>query len=243
MRDIQDIRRANTRKIIEESFGNQTKLGEALGKSSSEMTRYLKADSPQPRSITSSFAREIERAGGKPENWLDQDHDSGAKVKKISDLAAFDAAAPSNVSDARAARGRLPIISWVIAGQWAEIEDFFLPPEDYKYIETTENLSEREAIALEVEGYSMYNPEDPKSFPPGSIIIVKRPDLRQPRSGDFVVVRLDNEHRSTFKQLFFEGDKMVLKPLNPDPVYKTIILDRPATLIGVVTEKVIRTIY
>ncbi len=241
MHDIQQIRRLNTARIVQDVFqGVKSRLAEKLNVQPSYITRITEANASGARAIGDDLARRIEEASGKPRNWLDQSH--GAIVTEtIGDAAKIGDALVGNVTHALPTRGRVPVVSWVNAGSWAAIDDHFLPEEEYEWLDTTEKLTEREAIALMVDGDSMYKPDDPKSFPPGCFIVVKRADLREPRSGDFVVVRLEDEQRSTFKQLMYDGDRMYLKALNP--AYPTIKVESRATIVGVVVEKILRTHY
>lgn len=241
MFDIQQIRRTNTARIVHEVYeGVNARLAERLGVQPSYITRILRPGASGARAIGDDLARRIEEAGGKPANWLDHEH-TKPTTQVVLDAGNISDSAVGELNAAMPTRGRVPVVSWVIAGAWAEIDDHFLPHDDYEWLDTSERLTEREAIALMVEGDSMYKPDDPKSFPPGCFIVVKRPDMREPRSGDFVVVRLDDEKRSTFKQLMYDGDQMYLKALNP--AYPAILVKTPATIVGVVVEKILRTRY
>jgi SOS-response transcriptional repressor LexA len=80
---------------------------------------------------------------------------------------------------------------------------------------------------LRVQGHSM----EPR-FTEGELIFVD-PDA-EAHHGSFVVVRLDDAHQATFKQLVIEGGRRYLRPLNerwPDPI---IEINGHATLCGVV---------
>lgn len=84
-----------------------------------------------------------------------------------------------------------------------------------------------EAFALRVYGDSM----EPL-FPNGCIITVE--PTMEPKSGMFIVVRLDGTSEHTFKQLVIDGPHRFLKPINPR--YPIIPLDEHAVICGVVVE-------
>ncbi|BBL71098.1 LexA family protein [Methylogaea oryzae] len=114
----------------------------------------------------------------------------------------------------------VPVVSWVAAGNWREmIED-----DEHKSIAVTCKVG-RNAYALQIKGDSM----EPV-FPNGSYIVVD-PDL-EPRPGNYVVVRLNETHEATFKQLIVEGGIQYLKPLNPR--YPIMEVRQEASFCGVV---------
>ena len=126
----------------------------------------------------------------------------------------------------------LPLISWVRAGTWAEVEDPYEPGQYERLIPVTKRYSNR-AYALMMEGDSMDAPNGP-SFPSGSIIAVE--PNREARNGSYVVARLEDSHEATFKQLVVDGDRKYLKPLNPR--YPVIEINTPMTICGVVRQLV-----
>lgn len=85
MQDIYEIRRTNALLILNTRFGGQkTRLARAIddlpesaGRSPlqpSYLSRALLRDAADPKNIGPELARKIEKAGGLPANWLDQDH-------------------------------------------------------------------------------------------------------------------------------------------------------------------------
>lgn len=123
----------------------------------------------------------------------------------------------------------VPLISWVQAGQWKEVNDIHPVGQSDEYISVTAKVGPN-AIALKVRGDSM-EPE----FPEGSIIIVD-PD-REAKNGSYVVVRLDEEMEATFKQMVVDGSRIYLKPINPRyPILE--INGKKATTVGVVVQMV-----
>ncbi len=124
---------------------------------------------------------------------------------------------------------KVPIISWVNAGEFAMTED---PRQlaDYDEWVWTQTRGPN-VFALRVEGDSM-EPE----FREGEIIIVN-PHIAW-EVGNYVIVK-NSEGEATFKQLKKKGDMWVLHPLNPK--YEDIEVDnRQLYVVGVVVEKIKR---
>ena len=88
---------------------------------------------------------------------------------------------------------------------------------------------------LRVRGDSMYNPGGRHSYADGEIIFVD-PD-RDAKPGDRVIVRLDDKHEATFKQLLIEDGRKMLKALNPEWTPRYIEINGNATITGVVVGK------
>lgn len=134
-------------------------------------------------------------------------------------------------------RGRVPLISWVAAGNLGEVQDMYAPGEADEWIDT-ETQPGQSAFALKVTGDSMTSPYPGEvSFPDGSIIIVD--PGRSASAGDFVVAKDVNTQQATFKKLAHDGGRWFLKPLNP--TYPTVEIDDPGLrVIGRVIESVTR---
>ena len=126
----------------------------------------------------------------------------------------------------------LPLISWVRAGEWTEIEDTHEQGTYEKLIPVTKRYSNR-AYALKLTGDSM-QALDGDSFPTGSIICVE--PQRPANNGSYVVIRLESSNEATFKQLVIDGDRRFLKPLNPR--YPIMEITEPTTICGVVRQLV-----
>jgi SOS-response transcriptional repressor LexA len=144
-----------------------------------------------------------------------------------------DVAPAANVESAPPGR-RVPLISWVQAGMWAEVQDNFHPGEADDWAIAFDTLPGKSAFALRVSGDSMTSPYPGElSFPDGTIIIVD-PD-RQADAGTFVVAKDVTTQKATFKKLTHDGGRWFLKPLNPS--YPTIEIDDPGMrVIGRVIE-------
>ncbi|MBN3344876.1 helix-turn-helix domain-containing protein [Pectobacterium brasiliense] len=137
-----------------------------------------------------------------------------------------------NVSPAALGAMRIPIISWVQAGNWASEVDARNLEGTFDYILTTE-IHSISTFALNVKGKSM-EPE----FKEGDTIVID-PDIC-PNPGDYVVAK-NGSGEATFKKYRSRGisddgtDIFELVPLNPD--YATLNSTQThIIIIGVVVE-------
>lgn len=133
-------------------------------------------------------------------------------------------------------KGKMPVISWVAAGDWIEVMPTTMD-DVIQWIAKPEHLSER-AFGLIVRGRSML-PE----FKPDEIIYVE-PNITpwDLKDGDLVVVQCNDDTDATFKQLVM-GDghnDMYLKPLNPDWHEQRLTPMGECSLVGVVDGKYTR---
>lgn len=138
------------------------------------------------RSFGEKAALNMQKRAGLPENYFD---------------------AVSNTLPGPSIRGSVPLISWVKAGVWCGSPDIFHPGEADDFYPTTAKVSDT-AYALLVDGDSM----EPK-FPHGCVIIVD--PAKQAENGAYIVVRETESAAATFKQLYIDGSRKYLKPLNP----------------------------
>lgn len=131
-------------------------------------------------------------------------------------------------------RRPVPLISWVQAGMWTEIQDNFLPGEAESWVAPMHSKPNGHAFALVVDGDSMTSPySGGRSFPEGTVLIVD-PDMGY-GPGDFVIAKDVLTQQATFKQLTTDGGRWYLKPINPS--YATMEIDDPAIrVIGRVCE-------
>jgi SOS-response transcriptional repressor LexA len=125
---------------------------------------------------------------------------------------------------------QVPLISWVRAGGWGEIDDH--NPDTADTITAHYSNPSKYAFALTVDGDSMTSSIG-LSFPHGCNIIVD-PE-RSPQAGDYVVAKDVISQKATFKKLTTDGVGWYLQALNKD--YKTIEIDHlDKRIIGVVIE-------
>lgn len=127
-------------------------------------------------------------------------------------------------------RGKVPLISWIQAGNWLEMDVSQIEHSTH-YIHTA-NVGPR-AFALRVIGDSMTSLVG-KSIPDGSVVIVD-PDIT-PEHGKVVVARLDDSNEATLKQLVIDGGQKYLKPFNN--AYPMMPINGNCTIIGVVKQVV-----
>lgn len=111
-------------------------------------------------------------------------------------------------------RGKVPLISWIRAGEWCEASDPFQPGEAERWMDCPVRHSSS-TFALRVRGDSMTAPHgNTRTYPEGCIIFVD-PERRTPVNGDRVVACLEGDHAVTFKVYKNEDGRQWLQPLNP----------------------------
>ncbi|WNV05019.1 S24 family peptidase [Candidatus Methylospira mobilis] len=132
-----------------------------------------------------------------------------------------------------AATAFVPLVSWVAAGLWREMENHLQPGSHEELVPVSCRVS-RNAFALRVQGDSM----EPV-FPNGSYIIVD-PAL-EAHHGSYVVMRMDDAEQATFKQLVIDGSERYLKPLNPR--YPLMPIRQSVTVCGVVRQMLMNFDY
>lgn len=133
-----------------------------------------------------------------------------------------------------AIRGRVPLISWVQAGEWSQVEDPYAAGEAAQWLACPNGHGPR-TYCLLVRGQSMLNPAGRHSYAEGDVIFVD-PD-KPAVSGSRVIVRLDDRQDATFKQLIIEDGRQYLKALNPAWPESIIEVSENATVCGVVIGK------
>lgn len=141
----------------------------------------------------------------------------------------------TNVEPGPKVRGFVPLISWVQAGAWCEMQEPFELEAAEAWLPCAVSHSSS-TFALRVRGLSMFNPHERRSFREGDIIFVD--PARDYENGSLVIVKLANSKEATFKQLVVEGERYFLKPLNPSWPDPIIELPSDATICGVVVSKV-----
>lgn len=119
----------------------------------------------------------------------------------------------SNVYEINRKLGKVPLISFVRAGDWCEAINNYAPGDAEEWLECPRNHGQY-TYALRVVGDSMTCPYPGKpSYPEGVIIYV---DPERPiTNGCRIVAKLPNSNDVTFKEYREENGKRYLKPLNP----------------------------
>jgi len=230
MIDIDEIRRSNLRRLESELSG-PAQTAAAVGMSTAQFINLRDgakdSKTGKPRGMRKETARRIERAAGKPEGWLDTPPDlSLSSNTQSSRVGAKSVGDESNTEPGPALSGRVPLVSWVQAGDWAHAADLLSPGEAFEWIDTTVTV-QAHTFALRVTGDSM-EPD----FPAGMILVVEPEMDAQP--GDFVIVK-NGDDEATFKQLVRDGADLYLKPLNPRYPIKPLGRSK---IVGVVREAV-----
>jgi len=208
--DIKEIRLANL-VIATKQAGTQAKLADMINVQSAYFSQIK--NPTHKTNMGSDVARRIEEALSLSHGWMDQAHDAEnihANTEPGPDIA-----------------GKVPLISWVQAGAWAEVIDNFHPGDAEDWIDTTANVSSQ-SFALRVKGDSMTNPHGTPSIPEGSMVVVD-PNAHCD-NGNIVVARLNDSMEATIKKLVIDGGQRYLKPLNP--AYPTIAINGNCHIIG-----------
>ena len=167
------------------------------------------------------LAEKMEMSKGNVSGWENGRHKpSFEQMKRISALTGFPLPLDANTEPAPIGVRRIPVISAIQAGMWAEIADNFAPGDADEWLLTDLDMS-ASSFALTIRGDSML-PE----FNPGDRVIID-PEVA-PHPGDFVAAK-NGEQEATFKKYRPRGmdaqGNMVfeLVPLNDD--YPTLRSD------------------
>ncbi|ENN97508.1 MULTISPECIES: XRE family transcriptional regulator [Pseudoalteromonas] len=128
----------------------------------------------------------------------------------------------SNVAPGPTLKAAVPLISWVQAGAWSDINEIRECDAD-RYL-CPVKCSDK-TFALKVQGVSM----EPK-FYDGDLIFVD-PEA-ECIHGSYVVARLDDDNQATFKQLIIESGHKFLKAANPNWPEQLIPINGNCTLVG-----------
>lgn len=229
--DIYEIRRKNMRALAT-AIGGAKALSDRLDKQESLISRWI--GKTAKKRIGPNVSREVEESFNLLKGWMDQPHPElwieSPTLELINKYRGLKTSSiVSNIEYGPSLVGKVPLISWVQAGHWQEIVDNYQPGDGEEMVPITTKVGPH-AFALRVRGDSM-EPE----FAEGDMIVVD-PD-RQAENKSYVIVRLDDALEATFKQLVFDGDNRLLKPLNPRyPIMD--INGRKATICGVVVSKI-----
>ncbi len=205
----------NLETLVSEA-GSALKLAKLAGTNSSYLSQVRHqrmTESGTPRGVGDALAEKLEMGMGKPPGWLDEPHDLDGQ---------------HNIARGPIIHRQLPLINWVQAGNWTEINTNE-PLEVLEYYPCPIKCSPR-SFVLRVQGSSM----EPQ-FNDGDLIFVD-PDVEAVH-GKFVVVQLNDSNQATFKQLIVENNRQFLKALNPDWPDRIIAIKEEATICGVVVFK------
>ncbi|MEN5239084.1 S24 family peptidase [Pseudomonas sp. TWI923] len=118
----------------------------------------------------------------------------------------------SNVSSIHHQFGKVPLISWVQAGDWCEAVSNLEEHHSESWLSCPVPISPN-GYALKVRGDSMTNSGPGRTYPAGCIIFVD-PEI-EVNTGDRVIARLPRTNEATFKVLVEDAGKQYLRPINP----------------------------
>lgn len=139
--------------------------------------------------------------------------------------------APRTISRKFLHSPRVPLISSVQAGDWADANDTYHPGDGEAWQMVTVPVGPN-AYALRVEGKSMHNPNGMPSIPEGSIVVVD-PGAHV-INGKIVIAKMLDSGEVTIKRFSKDGSDYYLEPLNPD--YKPTKMNANHVIIGVVRQ-------
>lgn len=200
MKTVDEIRRENLAALIKEA-GSQAELSKKTGKSASQISQWLnasaKSGSGKPRVMGNAMARQMEVVLGKPTGWMDQQNTRGSQLV--------------NIEPGPDARGKVPLISWVQAGDWCHASEPLPVYEVERWMDCPRSHS-NQTFVLRVRGDSMKSPHG-KTYPEGCYIFVDGA-MRSPVNGQHVVACLKNSGKTTFKVFKDEDGRQWLAPLN-----------------------------
>jgi SOS-response transcriptional repressor LexA len=205
---------------IEEAFAstglNASEFAKRVGVTEAAVSHWRGG---RTKNLKAAVAQSIARVTGFRAEWLINGR--GPKMETM-----------DNIVPAKS-QGRVPVISWIQAGELSDVLDIFHPGEAVSWADAWHTNPSASSYALVVEGDSMTSHTGSRSFPDGTTLIVDPEAAAKP--GDFVIAKDVVNQRATFKQLMTDGARWYLKPLNP--AYPTIEIDDPSLrVIGRVIE-------
>lgn len=176
--------------------------------------------------VSRSAVQQWEREGGTAPKRTNQ-----PLVAELLGISVAELMGGSNIEDGPSLRGRVPVISWVQAGNWSGAADPLQPGDAERWLDCPVPHS-NSTFALRVRGDSMTAPYPGRSYPEGCIIFVD-PVKRSPVNGQRVIARLLHSDDVTFKVFKSEDGRVWLQPLNP--MHRPI--DEPFKVLGTVIGK------
>jgi SOS-response transcriptional repressor LexA len=228
-----DMRDILQRLKLAKKFRTDKEVAEYLGVSAQAVSLWIKRNSKMP------IEKILYRSRGEiSERYLltgegpmqDHHHSISGVITGGSAKIVTHPAEPSNISslDEPMSVCKVPVISWVQAGDWADSDCQTTPGYAEEYVYYPGIKVSPHIFALRIKNDSM-EPE----FLENDIVVVD-PD-KQAENGSYVIVK--NGQEATFKKLILDGSRVYLKPLNRD--YKPIdMTDKEFKIVGVVIYKV-----
>lgn len=223
--DVREIRLARLLELISK-FG-QKELADRVDIDTAYISQIKNPNNP--KNMGEKLARRIEKAMNLPFGWMDRLHDeqqtqASFHNPSIDPFPALLAEMPITH------RRKIPVISYVQAGNWCTLVDNFAPGDADEWVETTGKYSET-TYALRVNGTSMQ-----PTINENAIIIVD-PQAEWGHN-KIVVVRQNGDDEVTVKRLIKDGGTWLLKPDNDR--FPIMTMKEDAHVCGVVMEMIVR---
>lgn len=220
--------RRNLTYLFDRKGTNAATVARATGVSQPTISRILKGDHKDPRMSTLQPLAE----------HLGVTLDFLLHIDARAFYAAQEGETPeANAREGPDIRGLVPLLTSVQAGAWTEVVGSFQVADAKDWLPCPVKHSP-DTFCLVVQGESMFNPQGKPSYEPGDIIFVD-PEITA-RSGDRVVVRLEDQSDTVFKQYIEEDGRKLLKALNPEWKPRYLELNGPTKICGVVIGKWVR---
>lgn len=219
------------KEALNDSGAKVAEMAGAVGVTSQAVSQWLSGETKSPSAKNLLRAAAFLRVSGV---WLTEGkgpknaESSSHQLESVHDATALD----NNVFVPDVPRRKVPLISWVQAGEMCPIIENFVPGDAEDWIATDAPVGPR-SFALRVQGDSMET-----EFVEGDIIIVD-PD-QEVLTGQLAVVR-NGDNEATFKKLNREYGEWWMVPLNRQ--YPSKPLPENAAICGRVIEKVSRKRY
>lgn len=226
MKDIAQIRRENTKVLIEKHGLSRTEFAEKTGVAYSQLANYI-GENPT-KNIGRKVASRIESAFNLSENWLDQDWEQGEMTAKptIDELRLKINKIRGKVDGVEAIHLKYiyPVINEVQAGNFTDIGD-----DSYDEYRPAHHKG---SYWLKIKGDSM-TPE----FRQGDLVLVDKERIAT--TGNYVVALIEGDAKATFKKYreCFDDGKPYYQLIALNDFYP--IIDsraKPFEVIGVVVE-------
>ena len=198
---------------------SEGELGRRSGVPQPTVHRILNGESQSPRQ---NNVEKIAKALGVTSSWLW----SGTNVEEPSGVYVTQQSHDENAQQGPQILGRVPLISWVRAGDLCEAIDLFQPGDADEWLDCPMPHGPN-AFCLKVVGDSMF-----PDYREGEIILVE-PRLSA-QHGDDVVVRTP-EGKTTFKRLQITPDGTHLLAVNKEYPNRIIEVPDDTHICGVVT--------
>lgn len=201
----------------------KAEMARLLGRSPSVVTQW---ESESTKALKAENLIGVARLTGVRPEWLESGEgpmrsESGQPGVTSGEMGRY----VGNITDKAPSLVRVPLISSTEAGSWNEVDDW-TPSEGRDWAWTTAGVG-REAFAMKVIGDSM----EPK-IPSGSTVIVD--PAKRYGHGSIVIARRPQDRQATMKQLWYDGDQAMLRPLNER--YPMMEMPAGTKIIGVVVK-------